>query len=258
MKLLKPLVVFCLRHSLRLQDLIDVAKLAFVQSAKEQLSRESEKISASRLCIMTGVHRHDAMKLLTSNKLHTTAIDLVTKVIGHWQTDAKYQCKDGSPQVLSTENDPSEFDELVYSISSDLSPKTVLFELERIGAVETSPQGVRLRDGARLLKGDPEGGFLLAASDVSDLIQAVSRNLLDGASAADFHARTEYDRVRADGVDRLRRWFLREGHRFHERARKAISRYDLDINPKPEYRGPIVRVALSGFSFIEPKEPEKE
>lgn len=249
--LLRPLAYFCLKYSLRLQDLIDCAKLAFIQAGSDQIARMNSKINVSRLSMMTGVHRRDALKLMETGVIPTTAIDLVTKVIGQWQVDERFITKEGAPRILKVTGDKSEFEDLVQSISSDVSPATVLFELERVGAVESSRGGLRLLVGSYVPRGKADEGFGIVAKDIADLVSAVEANVLQKIDPPFFHARTEYDRIRPEGIAALKRWMLREGHQFHARAREAMSKFDQDINPDPKFTGSPVRVVLSGFSFFD-------
>ncbi|RIL12124.1 MAG: hypothetical protein DCC75_01025 [Proteobacteria bacterium] len=249
-RLMKPLVQFCLRHSLRLQDLIECAKVAFVESSRAEVKGPSDKPNASKISLMTGVHRRDVVRIVNRREDFSYSKDLITKIIGHWQTDRRFMTKDGRPKVLSVSGEGSEFFTLVHSISKDVNPATVLFELERINAISKARGGIRLTVESHVPAG-AEDGFELLSRDSADLIRTVENNVLESPDVPHFHARTEFDNIRPDSIAEIKRWLVREGHLFHGRLREYLGRFDQDINPKQKFEGKGRRVVASGFSFID-------
>lgn len=59
--------------------------------------------------------------------------------------------------------------------------------------------------------------------------------------------------MREDAIPALKKWFLREGHALHLRAREEIAKYDLDVNPDAKYKGSLVHVRMGSYSFISKK-----
>ncbi len=252
--LLRPAVSFCLRHSLRLQDLIECAKVAFVERSQVELSRIGTERNVSRLSAMTGVHRRDVQRCLDtplSSDLATK--DPVTKVIGHWQSSKQFSTKGGRPRALSVGDNQSEFARLVEHVSKDLHPGSIQFELERVKAVEVKDGKICLHARNFAPKEDPLALFEVAARDTDDLDRAVEENIFGENSLPHLHARTEYDNVRPEKIEELRRWLLKEGHAMHERVRKKISSFDQDINPVSSFVGKGLRVVFGAFSYVEKK-----
>lgn len=85
---------------------------------------------------------------------------------------------------------------------------------------------------------------------------AVEKNVLTDPGLPHFHARTEFDNVRPEAVDELKRWFLKEGHLFHNRMREIVSKYDQDVNPDGKFKGRGIRVVFSAFSFMDKEDDE--
>ena len=133
--LLRPVVRFCLNHSVKLGDVIDQLKVTFVRMATEELERRGESVSASRLSVLTGVHRKDISMILNDSAGRRESKSVISKVLGAWQGQKRFLDKNARPRVLTVEGKESEFSDLVRKVSVDLNPYTVLFELERIGAV---------------------------------------------------------------------------------------------------------------------------
>ncbi len=247
---LRPAIRFCLRHSLRLQDFVECAKMVFIDECARVLEAREMKQNISRISVMSGVHRRDVARIQQYGlQLHYEQ-DLITKVVGLWQSGSRFRNKNGEPRVLSTQGDSAEFSELVKAVSRDMNPGTVLFELERIGAVKLLDGQARLTIESYVPQGDSQKGFAILANDMDDLTLSVEENVLASPDLPQFHARTEYDNIRPDAVPILKRWFLKEGHEFHARVRDFVSKYDQDINPDPNFKGRGIKVNFSAFSNV--------
>lgn len=253
---LRPAVLFCVRHSIKLQDLIECAKVAFVEAADKEFSQSGLKSNVSRISVMTGVHRRDVMRFQTSGLDPGTERDLVTKIIGHWRSDKRFMTKSGDPRVLSVNGADSDFNKLCESISLDINPGTVLFELQRIQAVIPAKGGIKLIHESYVPKGDAAAGFAILADDYETLLNTVDENVLGDQDLPHFHARTSYDNVSPAAVSEIRRWFLREGHEFHKRVRAFLSRFDRDVNPDLSFEGKGVKVVFGSFTHV-PRADEK-
>lgn len=247
--ILTPVARYCIRHALKFQDLLDCAKGVILKVAQEELDRNFQQITHSRLSIMTGLQRRDVLKYASLISQSEGDKSLIAKIIGQWRTQKRYLTKHGAPKVL-TLGFNSEFTELVRSVSHDLTPTTVLFELERVGTVVRTEKGVALKMQNYIPKGNVAAGFNILTADSDDLISAVEENLFDNPKLPNLHLRTEYDRVRADAKDELKLRLLKEGQEFHARMRDLISKFDQDVNREPNYMGDFIRVVLGSFSKV--------
>ena len=254
---LKPAVRYCLRHSLKIQDLIESCKICFIRVAGEELARRGEKANVSRLSVMTGMHRRDVMRYGRDEGFSSTSRNLVTKVLGLWQTGARYRTKSGSPRVLSCAGESSDFFELVREVSRDLNPSTVLFELERTKTVKRVPQGIKLVLPSYVPKGNAEALFDIMGDDLTDLGVAVEENVFAARNVKNLHARTTFDRIRSDKIPEIKQWLLREGHALHARTRNFLSQFDQDVNPDSSVRGKTAKVVLTSFARVEEDETNK-
>lgn len=245
-----PVVRLCLRNSLKLQDLIDCAKRCFIRAAEQELKRRGEKITLSRLSIMSGMQRKDILRCRAEEpESSSSGKALIGKIIGQWQTDRRFLSSNGSPRTLTIGQD-SEFAKLVNTVSCDVNQATVLFELERTGSIIRSGRSIRLCMDTYLPLDDALTGFNFLSMDCDDLISAVEENVSMMPGLPNLHLRTDYDRIRADGVDKIKSWFLKEGNAFHTRARNFISKFDQDVNPDQKYSGDFTKVVLGAFSRI--------
>jgi hypothetical protein len=249
LRMLRPMVSFCLRHSLVVQTFIEAVKQVYEEVAAEQLRKSGDKVNVSRLSVITGLHRRDVRRLLRPRLAQASTPSLIGRVIGQWEQDPRYATKRGKPRLLKHDMQHSEFKALVSEVSTDLNPGTVLFELERIGAVERVGSKLRLAQGAYLLSGNVAQGMDLMARDTADLVSAVCENLEEHREPKNLHARTEYDNIALEALPRVRAWLLEEGALFHQKMRDFLSQFDLDLHPEAGQKGggraAVVTVSLT-------------
>ena len=252
--MLRPIIRFCIRRSIKLQDFLQISKTIFVRVAEAEMEQSEVKVSASRLSLMTGVHRKDVAQILSEGPLFKNEKNFITRIIGQWQNDPRFSTKSGKPRTLTCQGKNNEFIDLVRSVSNDPNPYTVLYELERLGMVQKTSRGLKLIGTFFNPSMNPTESLKLLASDTDDLITAVEENIEGTEKVPNLHIKTEYDKVSEDAVEKIRNWFIKEGGVFHARARKFLSQFDKDINPDVKGKNCKVRVAVGTFSRVEAPE----
>ncbi|RMG41409.1 MAG: hypothetical protein D6719_08635 [Candidatus Dadabacteria bacterium] len=250
-ELIVPIARLCLRHSLKLNDIVRVWKHALVRVAQAELIANKEKVSVSRISLMTGVHRQDVTRLREEPVPLAQEKDLISRVLGQWQYDPRFITKSGKPRVLEAEGKDSEFAALVHSVSAEPNPYSVLYEMERSGVVERTPRGVKLKSRIHVASGgDMEEVLRMLAPDVADLSEAVYENLSGEDSIRNLHLRTEFNRVAEESVPEIKNWLLRQGSKFHKKVRDFLAKHDTDLNKKLKSKK-TVRVVYGSFSRVD-------
>ena len=247
--LLEPIAAFCLTHSLRIQDLTESAKQSLILKATNKLEKESIEPTISRLSVMTGIHRRDVVRIFKEGNTHSARAGVVHRVLGVWEQHSDYLGENGLPRKLLVKGDKNEFRELVFSLSQDVDPSTVLFELLRVGAVKEEGDFLILTADAYVNNSDPVEAYQMLSQDMSDLSEAVEENLWGSLKTPNLHAQTEYINISAQDLPRIRLWLLEKGSEFHRNTRDYLSRFDRDINPQMR-TGKKARVVLGTFSRI--------
>ena len=257
--LLTVVVRYCLRSGLRIREVEETLKELFLTEAIAELETSGQKVSVSRLHVTTGIHRKDISNRLLepSAAAEQKDLGLIAKVLGAWQTDRRFTTSRGAPRVLSYRTADCSFRDLVTSVSKELNPTSVLYELQRVRAVEVQGSSVRLLRDTYTPTKDLDSGLSLLSDDIQLLLHAVEENLLDAPDVPNLHARTEFDNIRPDAVETVRAWLVREGHRFHRKVRDYLSEHDQDISPIPGAQAKGIRVSLGTFSSIDEGETEK-
>ena len=187
-----PFAGLCVRRGVKIQDAIEALKAAYVKASQSELEKSGSSVNASKLSVMTGLQRRDIARLTSGESDQRGERSLLAKVIGQWRYDRRFSAKQ-QPKALAFEGERSEFMRLVASVSRDLNPYTVLFELERLGAVRRCEGKLVLAVESYEPAGDAEEGLRLLAEDVGDLTGAVEENIFAREEVPNLHIKTEYD-----------------------------------------------------------------
>ena len=253
--ILRPVMRYCLRNALKLQDLLEACKLLLVEEAERMLIGEGLEVSASRLAVLTGVHRKDVARFQRRSGPPDAAAyqpkktgDLSARVLSSWENDPRFTTNAGTPRQLSFEGNNSEFAELVRSVSSELNPYTVLIELERAKAVERTVAGLKRRKSVFDTRVDFDDSLYFLETDSDDLVSAVEENIFTPTAPPNLHIKTEYDAIPTDVLPEVRKWILDLGDRFHAQVRAYLSKIELDHSNRPIARA---RVAVGTFSRVD-------
>jgi hypothetical protein len=200
---------------------------------------------------MTGLQRRDVQKLsLPVPDTSAQHLDLMTRIVAQWCSHDKFS-RGTSPRELSVEGPESDFAHLVRSVSLDLNPATVLFELERLGLVERDATSIRLLWDAYQISGDIDDAYTLLQRDISNLVQSVDSNITKQNSIPNLHISTRFDNVSQENINRIREWLLQKGAAFHAEIREFVGSFDKDVNPTRYAEQGGARVAVGSFSLCE-------
>ena len=100
LQILEPVVRYCMMKSLGVRELLDASRQVFVDLAVEDLKKRGEKVTVSRVSIMTGLQRPIVKACLNGRKL-ADPTRFTLRVIGQWRYNSKFAGKNGKPRVLS-------------------------------------------------------------------------------------------------------------------------------------------------------------
>lgn len=247
--ILLPIARFCLRRSIKLKDFVEVMKRAMVRAAEEELQKRDSPVSASRVTLITGVHRKDVPRILNTDHEPKENSDIIRRVINEWRNNSDFLTKNGKPRVLGFEGEDSEFAELVQMVSLEFPPYPVLFELERSGAAIKSARGLKLVHQIYVPpKDDMKQGYSLLGQDIGDLISCVQYNLEPSTKEPNLHIRTEYDNIAEESVAEVKKWLLTHGSAFHRKVQQFMKKHDCDINPRLKDKKGGYRISLGSYS----------
>lgn len=249
--ILRPLVRLCIRRSIVFTEVLEALKGEFAEQARLEISRRGANVTFSKISAMTALTRREVKRLALGEPPAAEQQSLSARVLSHWETSRRYQNRRGAPRPLYLSRGKSDFRELVESISHDIDPATMLFELERVGAV------IRGDDGSIILKKTevpyqqiPEKALNLVLRNVESMIKSAEDNLEQVNPIKNHFTRTEYYDLDAQAADKIRRWLYEEGAKFHKNVRAFLSRFDTGLKSElgAERR---CRVVFSSYSVTE-------
>jgi len=146
-KLLRPLIRILLRHGITYAELSEVVKRVYVQTAAKEFRVPGKKMSKARIAIVTGLTRKEVQRISAikhegryKNKANASRIG---RVLSGWHTDPDFTGPYGMPLELRYDSEMSEdvtFVRLVQRFSGDMTPRAMLDELVRVGAVIETDQ----------------------------------------------------------------------------------------------------------------------
>lgn len=251
--LLAPVARFAIRHRVGLQSTVELLKVAFVSEAKRELALSGEELNSSRISLLTGVHRGDVNRLSAVNEPELGPGDVIARLIGRWQHKRPFCDSSSHPKPLTYEGVDSEFARLVMSETKEVSPYSVLREMERSSLVSYEGGKLVLRRSEYVPIGDFLESSRILSADVLDLSETIEDNVCFPPEQHVLHLRTEFDNISEEAIEELRKWTLKEGALFQEKVRTKLSRYDIDLNPTLKGENGDTRISVTSFARIQPK-----
>ena len=249
--LLRPILRFCLSNSIYFQEICEVVKSLLIELAIDEIKTYQKEATPSKISALTGITRREINRNVNLEPLgHISSPSVISRIIGKWRNDINYLDPAGDPKILQADTKNSEFSALVKSISQDLNPYTVRFELERLSLIESVEGGLKLLGNIVVAKGEAEQSFNILASDISDLLISVTENTFKNDNIKNLHLRTEFDNISPSKAQDAKVWLLKEGTLFQNKVRDYLSKLDMDYNDHGD-KGQGVRICVGSYSTIE-------
>lgn len=191
---LRPLTRLAIDHGVQFNQLMELTKRAMVDSAARAVEPESgdDAPPVSRLSVITGIHRKEVKRLVGSDDLTAVRSEKTpaTVLFLRWSTDpAMLEPDGGAPRVLPRrppqDGGPS-FESLARSVTTDVHPRTLLDELQRLALVEHDPVAdvVRLRRDSFVPQGRIDELLAFVGANVGDHLAAARDNVAAGQRLA--------------------------------------------------------------------------
>lgn len=141
-KILRPLVRILLKHGVTYAEFSEVIKTVFVAVAAQEFRVPGKKMSKARIAIVTGLTRKEVHRIAEKHGEdggeERTNLSRIGRVLSGWHTDPEFIGPYGMPLEVRYDS-PNEHDvtfvKLVQRFSGDMTPRAMLDELLRVGAV---------------------------------------------------------------------------------------------------------------------------
>lgn len=261
-RIFRALARLCLRHGLSYEAAAEIARGAFVEVARREFVIPHRKQSASRVALLTGLHRKEVGRLLKAGPPPdgegASRVAYGARVIAGWRRDKDFSHRAGGPAPLWFDRGSASFLDLVKRYGGrDVPGRAVLDELSRVGAVTRMRDGrIRLVARAYVPAVASEESLAILGSDVADLIATIDHNLSSEAAAGLFQRRVAYDNLPAEAIAEIHGHTRRAGQALLDRIDRLMARYDRDANPSA--RGTARKRAMVGVYFHVADVPQHE
>ncbi len=251
-RILRPLVRFLIGRSIPFPAATEVLRSLYVEVASDGFSVEGKRQTDSRVHLLTGVHRKDVRRLREARNEPAAPprkTSLTSVLIARWTTLDEYRDEHGRPRPLPRVADSGEsFESLVRSVNTDIRPRVVLDEWERLGLVRVDDDHrVHLRVEAFVPPKGSDEILHFLGRNARDHLAAAVHNVL-GEGEPFFERAASYDALTPESVAELRELASERGMD----ALRAVNRRAMTLQRRDSGKdGAVQRMGFGAYFFTE-------
>lgn len=254
--LLRPLVRVLVANQVTFPVLGELLKQVYVESAQRDFAIEGGSETASRLSLLTGIHRKDIQRLrgdAAEDYSPPRSISLGARVVARWTAQPEYLDADGLPRALPLSGDEPSFQRLVASVSTDIRPRAVIDEWRRLGVIEEGADGlIRLVVSAFVPAHGLDEKLHYFGRNVHDHVAAAAHNL-SGDGPPMMERSVYYDGLSDESVRELETLAERRGMA----ALSAVNARALELQER-DSAAPSRRRMSFGLYFLRAHERDEQ
>lgn len=251
--LLAPLARLAVARGVQFAEVEERLKTAFVQAAREANPGGLPHRQVSRISTTTGINRREVTRLVNARlEQARPRRSLAGEVYAHWLTDPIYRDAAGLPAALPRQGPRPSFDTLAREVTTDVHPRSLLGEMERLGyaTVDEGGDTVRPVRDALVPKGDlPRALRILAANVGGHMSGAVANVLGDGRQH--FEQAIVASGLKLDSLQAVRQLVAAQWRQTFDTLVPALERLIEadDQHPPAEGEAPYQRMLIGMYSF---------
>ncbi len=183
-RILHPLVRTLIRFGVSAGELKSIVDSVYAHAGAEYLTRQGERVTYSRLAVITGINRSVLPVILAAPRegdfrpRSSTQLHRAARVLTGWHDDRDFQTSTGNPAVLPVQGGRRSFEQLTGRYSGGVYYQTILAELERVGAVKrVGTENVRATRRSISAGGANPDSIYSAGEFAGDLMNTLEHNL---------------------------------------------------------------------------------
>jgi hypothetical protein len=182
-RVLFPLVRILIRFGISAGELKSIVDSAYAQVGSEYLETQGERVTFTRLAVITGLNRSFIPSILAARPKDFqprsgTQLHRAARVLAGWHDDPMFQGARGVPAVLRLSGGASSFRNLARRYSGGVYYQTMLSELLRVGAVRrVGLDRVRALRRSAVSSGANIESLYSAGETAGDLLATLEHNL---------------------------------------------------------------------------------
>jgi len=207
--MLKPLVRLLIQQNITYVGLQTLLKRTFVEVADTSFRLPGKKQTDSRISLLTAVHRADVKRIRaeidTAPSEKEIKASLSAQMMSVWLGHQAFLDEKGRPAPLyrqASQGSPN-FEELVWSVSKDKHPRSILDEWLSQGVVSILENGqIQLNERGYVPEEDFEEKLFFAGKNIGSHLSVVAHNL-ENQTPPMFDRAIYYKGLTADAVLKL-------------------------------------------------------
>lgn len=183
-------------------DFVAALKPIFYEQALAELDRIQQNKTDSAVSLLSGLHRKDVSAFRqqasqSSTETPSVAISVPARVIARWVAL-------DLPQQIPVSGDEDSFEALVRHISTEKHPRSILFELQRLGVVEQHGQMVVLQQNSFTPDNQMQESKALFSANLTDHLAAGIDNFISEKNFTHLEQAVHAEKLTAQSVEALR------------------------------------------------------
>ena len=261
--LLRPLVRILLRHGVSFAEFADILKAVYVEIAVTEFKVDGKRGTKSRIAVITGLTRKEVSRVVevagAENQGAKSNLNRVARVLAGWHTDPDFIGPYGMPLEIRYEDGgltTVTFSTLVRRYSGDMSPRSMLDELMRVGAVvETEPGWLKVLRRVYEPQTLAQDNFERVGEVVKNFVDTVDFNLQKEKLGAGRFERIVYspEGIRNEDMPRFDRYIKERCQALLEEIDNWIAQ--LEVPEKGNKN--VTHTGIGIYHYIEPRDDKR-
>ena len=202
-RILRPLMRLAMARGIGFPALADRLKTLYVQEAAALFVARGEKVTDSRIALLTGLQRREVKARRGSEPPSGQSAGVLPRIIARWRAGTPY-AEGTAPRPLPRRGEGS-FEALVAEISRDMHPRSALDGLLQLGSVSVDHEDRVVLEKTALLPAADEAALLdYMAANLGDHAEAAVANVLIAPDSGPFYERAvHYNHLSEDSLATL-------------------------------------------------------
>ncbi|MEX0977169.1 MAG: DUF6502 family protein [Woeseia sp.] len=262
--LLRPLIRILLRHGISFAEFAEIVKAVYVEIAVTDFKVEGKRGTKSRIAVISGLTRKEVSRVIelagAENQGGKSNLNRVARVLAGWHTDPDFIGPYGMPLEIRYEDSAPNvvtFSNLVRRYSGDMSSRSMLDELVRVGAVvETEPGWLKVLRRVYEPQTLAQDNFERVGEVVKNFVDTVDFNLQKEALGAGRFERIVYspEGIRNEDMYKFNLYVKERCQALLEEIDNWIAQLEL---PNKSNQQNVTHTGIGIYHYIERKDEKQ-
>ncbi len=256
--MLRPLVRILLRNGISYAEFSEIVKAVYVEVAVTDFKVEGKRGTKSRIAVITGLTRKEVSRVIENAKNDKDDakgnLNRVARVLAGWHTDPDFLGPYGMPLEIRYEEggiSAVNFTTLVRRYSGDMSPRSMLDELIRVGAVvETEPGWLKVLRRVYLPPKMDKDSYERVGDVVKNFVDTVDFNLQKSEAGSGRFERIVYspEGIKGQDYEKFKAYINERCQALLEDIDNWIARLDL---PTKSDSSTTIHTGIGVYHYLE-------